>query len=117
MVCALPSTIADVVEMGGCRPGSDLDRRIPGGASGLPIHRMHPMARWRIHPNGDRWGAPIAPRVNPVLPIEKPDNGERLSLEVFAKAVRRLLFATCVLLGLAFALVCYAEMLGIVLFD
>jgi hypothetical protein len=52
-----------------------------------------------------------------VLPIEKPDNGERLSLEVFAKALRRLLFATCVLLGLAFALVCYAEMLGIVLFD
>jgi hypothetical protein len=57
------------------------------GASGFPIDRMHPMAGWRMHPNGDRWGAPIAPGVNPVLPMEKPDNGERLSLEVVARAV------------------------------
>jgi hypothetical protein len=68
------------------------------GASGFPIHRMHPMAGWRMHPNGDRWGAPITPEVNPVLP-EKPDNGERLSLEVVARALRRLLFATCICWG------------------
>jgi hypothetical protein len=52
-----------------------------------------------------------------VLPMEKPDNGEKLSLEVVAKALRRLLFATCILLGLTFAVVCYAEMLGVVQFD
>jgi hypothetical protein len=75
------------------------------------------MAGWRMHPNGDRWSAPIAPGVNPVLPMEKPDNSERLSLEVVARALRRLLFATCILLGLAFAMVCYAEMLGVVQFD
>jgi hypothetical protein len=52
-----------------------------------------------------------------VLPMEKPDNGERLSLEVVSRALRRLLFATCILLGLAFAVACYAEMLGVVQFD
>jgi hypothetical protein len=60
---------------------------------------------------------PIAPRVNSVLPMEKPDNGERPGLEVVARVLRRLLFATCILLGLAFAVVCYAEMLGVVQFD
>ena len=30
------------------------------------------------------------------------------------KALRRLLFATCIFLGLTFAVVCYAEMLGVV---
>jgi hypothetical protein len=52
-----------------------------------------------------------------VLPMEKSNNGERPSLEVVARALRRLLFATWILLGLAFAVVCYAEMLGVVQFD
>jgi hypothetical protein len=47
----------------------------------------------------------------------KPDNGERPSLEIVAGALRRLLFATWILLGLAFAVVCYAEMLGVFQFD
>jgi hypothetical protein len=51
-----------------------------------------------------------------VLPTEKPDHRERPSLEVVARALR-LLFATCILLGLAFVVVCYAEMLGVVQFD
>jgi hypothetical protein len=83
----------------------------------FPIHRMHPMAGWRKHPNGDRRSAPIAPGVDPVLPMVKPDNGERPSLEIVAGALRRLLFATWILLGLAFAVVCYAEMLGVFQFD
>jgi hypothetical protein len=52
-----------------------------------------------------------------VLPMEKPHEGERLNLEVAVRALRRLLFATWILLGLAFALVCYAEMLGVVQVD
>jgi hypothetical protein len=56
-------------------------------------------------------------RGNPVLPMERPDNGERPSLEVVAPALRRLLFATWILLGLAFAVICYAEMLGVIQFD
>jgi hypothetical protein len=62
-------------------------------------------------------GAEIAPGVNPVLSMEKPDNGERPSLETVARVLRRVLFATWILLGLAFAVVCYAEMLGVVQFD
>jgi hypothetical protein len=54
---------------------------------------------------------------NPVLPMEKPENGERASHEVVAAALRRLLFATWILLGLAFAAACYAEMLGVFQFD
>jgi hypothetical protein len=54
---------------------------------------------------------------NPVLPMERPDNGERPSLEVVATALRRLLFAAWILLGLAFAVICYAEMLGVIQFD
>jgi hypothetical protein len=49
--------------------------------------------------------------------MEKPDNGERPNLEVVARALSRLLFATWILFGLAFAMVCYAEMLGVVQFD
>jgi hypothetical protein len=49
--------------------------------------------------------------------MEKPDNGERPGLEVVARVLRRLLFATCILLGLAFGVVCYAEMLCIVQFE
>ena len=59
----------------------------------------------------------MAPGVHSVLLMEKPDNGERPSLEVVARALGRVLFATCTLLGLAFAVVCYAEMLGVVQFD
>jgi hypothetical protein len=49
--------------------------------------------------------------------MEKPDNGERPSLGVVARALRRLLFATWILLELAFAVVCYAQMLGVFKFD
>jgi hypothetical protein len=52
-----------------------------------------------------------------VLTIEKPDNGVRALLEVVARALRRLLFATWILLGLAFAAVCYAEMFGVFQFN
>jgi hypothetical protein len=45
------------------------------------------------------------------------DNGERPNLEVVARALRRLRFAIGILLGLAFAVACYAEMFGIVQFD
>jgi len=65
----------------------------------------------------DRRCAPILPGSKPVLPMEKPHDGERLDLEVAVRALRRLLFATWILLGLAFALVCYAEMLGVVQVD
>jgi hypothetical protein len=60
---------------------------------------------------------PDAPGVNPVLPMEKPDDGGRLSLGVVLRALRRLLFVTWILLGLAFAVVCYAEMFGVFQFD
>jgi hypothetical protein len=49
-----------------------------------------------------------------VLPMEKRDSSERPSLKV---VLRRLHFATCLLLGLAFAAFCYAEMLGVVRVD
>jgi hypothetical protein len=39
------------------------------------------------------------------------------ALKVVARALRRLLFATLILLGLAFAVACWAEMLGVVQFD
>jgi hypothetical protein len=47
----------------------------------------------------------------------KPDNGERPVLEGVARALRRLLFATWLLLGLAFAVACYAEMFGFIQLD
>ena len=94
-----------------------LVRLVRVAAPRFPIHRMHPMARGRMHPNGDRRCAPMTPGVNPVLSMERPDNAEGLSLGVVARALRRLLFATWILLGLAFAVVCYAEMLGVVQFD
>jgi hypothetical protein len=49
--------------------------------------------------------------------METPDNGEKPNLEAVARALRRLLFATGILSGLAFAVACYAEMLGVVQFD
>jgi hypothetical protein len=45
------------------------------------------------------------------------DDGGRSSLEGVAGALRRLLFATWILLGLAFAVVCYAEMFGVFQFN
>jgi hypothetical protein len=46
--------------------------------------------------------------------MEKADKGERPNIEVVARALRRLVFATGVLLGLAFAVACYAEMFGVI---
>jgi hypothetical protein len=54
---------------------------------------------------------------NPVLPIERPDAGERSGLTTGARVLRRLLFASSIVLGLAFAAVCYAEMFGVFQFD
>jgi hypothetical protein len=48
--------------------------------------------------------------------MEKPDNGEQRGLEAVARVLRGLLFAAGLLLGLAFAVACYAEMLGVVQF-
>jgi hypothetical protein len=53
---------------------------------------------------------------NPVSSMEGLDNGEQRSLEAVARVLRGLLFAAGLLLGLAFAIVCYAEMLGVVQF-
>jgi hypothetical protein len=52
-----------------------------------------------------------------VLPIEKPDTGERPGPVAGARVLRRLLFATWIVLGLAFAVVCYAQMFGVFQFD
>jgi hypothetical protein len=52
-----------------------------------------------------------------VSPMEKADNGERPNVEAVARGLRRLVFATGVLLGLAFAVACYAEMFGVIQFD
>ena len=46
--------------------------------------------------------------------LSLPNSG-RHSLVVII--LRRLLFATCILFGLAFAVICYAEMLGVVQYD
>jgi hypothetical protein len=54
---------------------------------------------------------------NSVLPIEKPDTGERPGLTGGARVLRRFLFAISMVLGLAFAAVCYAEMFGVFQFD
>jgi hypothetical protein len=53
---------------------------------------------------------------NPVLSMEKPDNGEQRSLEALARVLRGLLFGAGLFLRLAFAVACYAEMLGVVQF-
>jgi hypothetical protein len=49
--------------------------------------------------------------------MAKPDNGEKLGLEAGVRDLRGLVFAAGVLLGLVFAVACYAEMLGIVRFE
>jgi len=52
-----------------------------------------------------------------VLPIGKLDNGVRPGPGVVARILRRLLVAILILLGLAFAAVCDAEMFGVFQFD
>jgi hypothetical protein len=52
-----------------------------------------------------------------MVPVERPENSERPTLEAVARALRSLLFAIGLLLGLAFALICYAEIFGLVQFD
>jgi hypothetical protein len=52
-----------------------------------------------------------------VLPIERPDADERPGLTGGASVLRRLLFASLIVLGLAFAAVCYAEMFGVLRFE
>jgi len=52
-----------------------------------------------------------------MVPVERPENSERPILEAVARALRSLLFAIGLLLGLAFALICYAEIFGLVQFD
>jgi hypothetical protein len=44
--------------------------------------------------------------------METPDNGESPSDKEAATAIRRLFFAMGILLGLAFAVTCYGEMIG-----
>jgi hypothetical protein len=52
-----------------------------------------------------------------MLPVERTDSSERPPPEAVARALRRLLFAAGLLVGLAFALICYAGMFGLVQFD
>jgi hypothetical protein len=53
---------------------------------------------------------------NPVLSME-PDDADRPGREIVPGALGRLLFVIWILLGLAFAVVCYAEMFGVFQFD
>jgi hypothetical protein len=46
--------------------------------------------------------------------MDEPDNGQSPRI---ARVLRRLLFATWIVLGLAFAVVCYAQMFGVFQFD
>ena len=64
-----------------------------------------------------RWKPELEHARFAVFPMEKPHNGTRLSLEAVARVLRQLLFVIWMLLGLVFALLCYAEMLGVVQFD
>jgi hypothetical protein len=52
-----------------------------------------------------------------MLPMERTDNSKRPTHEAGARALRRLLFAAGLLMGLAVALICYAGMFGLVQFD
>jgi hypothetical protein len=64
-----------------------------------------------------RWKPELEHARFAVFSVEKPQNGKRLSLEAVARVLRQLLFVIWMLLGLVFALLCYAEMLGVVQFD
>jgi len=46
--------------------------------------------------------------------MDEPHNGGRTRI---ARVLRRFLFATWIVLGLAFAAVCYAQMFGVFQFD
>lgn len=50
-------------------------------------------------------------------PMDEPDKGGRTGADSVARVLRRLLFATWIVLGLAFAVVCYAQMFGVFQFD
>jgi hypothetical protein len=47
----------------------------------------------------------------------EPDDADRPGREIVPGALGRLLFVIWILLGLAFAVVCYAEMFGVFQFD
>jgi hypothetical protein len=48
-----------------------------------------------------------------MAPMETPDGDEPLSVKEIATAIRRLFFAIGILSGLAFAVICYGEMIGL----
>jgi len=73
---------------------------------------MANVSEWRTSARNDS-----APGVNAMLPVERTDNSDRPTPEVVARALRRLLFAAGILMGLTFALICYAGMFGLVQFD
>jgi hypothetical protein len=62
-------------------------------------------------------GKPIAGPGHSVLPTEKLGDGGGSRPEAIVRVLRRLLFVTRLLSGLAFAVLCYAEMLGVVRID
>jgi len=61
--------------------------------------------------------AHLIARRSPVLAMEKPGNCTQRGLESAVRVLRGLVLAAGVLLELAFAVACYAEMLGIVQFE
>jgi hypothetical protein len=95
--------------------GSVLDCHVRQGI-GISDPSNTQMAVWLMHPKRLSVRTDIA-RKQARVTDEKPHNGERLDLELAARVIRRLFFATGILLGLAFAVACYAEMLGVVRFD
>ena len=48
-----------------------------------------------------------------MAPMEAPDGNEPLGVKEIATAIRRLFFAIGILSGLAFAVICYGEMIGL----
>ena len=56
-------------------------------------------------------------RGSPLLSRQIQGNGTKCSPEVAVKVLRGLVFVAGILLGLAFAVACYAELLGIVHFE
>ena len=48
-----------------------------------------------------------------MAPMETRDGGEQPSVKEIATAIRRLFFAIGILSGLAFAVICYGEMIGL----
>jgi hypothetical protein len=48
-----------------------------------------------------------------MAPMETRDGGEQPSVKEIATAIRRLFFAVGIFSGLAFAVICYGEMIGL----